>query len=207
MPATVGIPFSRLIKRDREAKALTQKEIATRAKAAEVRISQSLLSAWEAGDALPSAENASKLAELVGADPVVWLEALAAATKLHSNLPRSPARMIYQATEHLETHREEQFGIWVLGPANLPVLEDPEIRTAWIENMQEGRSYHLIWFLDLVDAALLKAVLPSFAAIAKTAAKRHAQETAATLDTHRSMGREGGSRRAALDTHRSRGRF
>lgn len=171
--------FNQLIKRDREAAKLTQKQLAANAKAQNLRISQSLLSSWEAGDALPSEDNVRNLAMLVpGADECEWLSALAVAADLQSNMPRSAERVIHQAMNYLDANKDEDFDIWVIGPSNLPVLDNHDIRGTWVDNLIEGRSYHLIWFLDLIDASRLRAALPNFAAIARTAAQRwHSQRT------------------------------
>ena len=131
--------------------------------------SQSLVSAWENSASAPSPEQVRTLARLLAADEHVLAAACEVTEIRNAAKPRTIDLILNDAAEFLEEHPSV---LWLLGPNHLPVLESGSARETWLENLEKGFSYNLIWVLDCITPQDLKTALPHFAQIAEEAARR-----------------------------------
>lgn len=46
---------------------------------------------------------------------------------------------------------DSSLDIWLIGLSSLPVLESDSVKSKWIENLNRGINYRLIWFIDEID--------------------------------------------------------
>jgi transcriptional regulator with XRE-family HTH domain len=148
---------------------LSQRELA-----AKLNVSQSTYSGWENGLFAPSGDAIGKLAKALQLpnDEVVEIAARRVAS---GGGPRGVAAILAQASEYLND-AQGACDIWVLGPDQLPMIEDDGVRGHWIHNLAAGHSYHILWPLDLV--VQLDVILPRFADLAEEseAARREVEE-------------------------------
>jgi transcriptional regulator with XRE-family HTH domain len=129
-------------------------------------VSQSVVSLWEKGSTTPSFDLLAKLGRNLKVDVDTLIAARARTEARNAAAPRTVDYILYQADEFLRGHDAT---IWVCGPDQLPVLEDSGTQRKWLENLQDGVCYHLLWVLDRVEPAEFKAALPHFAQIADNA--------------------------------------
>lgn len=144
------------------------KDLSQKVLAQTIGVSQSLLSAWESGGAIPGSEHLQRYIEL-GADKDKLDEARVQTDARSNTRPRTIDRILYDADDFLQGNPST---VWVIGPEQLPVLENARVRDAWVRNLTAGTSitdYNLIWVLDRVAAEELEAALPHFADLASRA--------------------------------------
>ena len=193
-----------LIKELRESRSppLSQRALAQR-----LRLSQSIVSNWENGAAIPSAAHLRAIVDALQIDDVERARLIDThrQTELRSAIqPRTIEYILHDAADFLDSNPGTE--IWMLGPENLPVLEVGMVRDVWVQNLERPVSYHMLWVLDWVDRDTFKVALPHFAQIAGIAAKKCIAE-GRDLD---SMGRmhfhavtaERGSSVATIDIYR-----
>jgi len=156
-----ALPFNLLLRRQREDLSLTQ-----RAAAEKLGVSQSVWSLWETGRTIPDREQFDGILVLLKVDPRELAPAYERAVVRETSEPLSLERILGQAKEYLDS-QNQKFSIYVLGPSNLPVLEEQHVREFWMTNLRAGHDYHLLWMLDYVDAETLVAALPNFSNLVK----------------------------------------
>jgi transcriptional regulator with XRE-family HTH domain len=158
--------IGQIIREARRALGWSQKILADK-----LDFSQSLVSAWENSAAAPSAEQIRALARVLARDEHLLVEACELTEIRNAAKPRSIEAILNDAADFLTEHPSE---LWLLGPNHLPVLESGSARDAWLENLEQGFSYNLIWVLDCITPADLNTALPHFAKIAAEAAQHGA---------------------------------
>lgn len=129
-----------------------------------IGVEQGTISAWEVGRQFPGPgremrEKLIRLAELLGIDQHDLFAALEAEkTEGQSeNLPLSEDEFLTWQQDYIKRVGPENLEVWFLSPRYLPVIESPAIRARWVENLKQGTSYCLVWFLDTVlDTTLRK---------------------------------------------------
>jgi transcriptional regulator with XRE-family HTH domain len=156
---------------------LREARLSQRALAQRLNLSQSMVSAWENGAAIPSAEHLLVVIETLKLDGEerVRLEEARRQAELRSALePRTIEYILHDASAFLDANPKTT--IWMLGPENLPVLEVGSVRETWVRNLERPTSYHLVWVLDWVEPDKFKVALPHFAQIASAAAEKCGEE-------------------------------
>lgn len=147
--------------------------LSQRALAQKLRLSQSIVSNWENGVAIPPAAHLHAIVDALKIDEVerVRLVDTHRQSELRSAIqPRTIDYILHDAAEFLDSNPGTT--IWMLGPENLPVLEVGTVREVWVRNLERPVSYHLIWVLDWVDPDMFGVALPHFAQIADAAATK-----------------------------------
>lgn len=159
MPGRMGS----FIKRRLGELGLSQKALAD-----SVNVSPALVTGWVKSGALPAPEYLERLARALMVDENELQTLRQQEEEQAAAKPRSDQSILLDAAAYLQDHPDTD--IWMLGPENLPVLQSGIVRDAWLENLAQGFSYHLIWLLDdWLDETSFAIALPHFAQIAKEA--------------------------------------
>lgn len=149
-----------LLKWGRTGKGFRQADIAHK-----IGVTQATWSLWERGDSFPSDTNIPAIAaelDLAPQDLLAAKERSGIDRKLKSLESTAATASDQDAADDerpvpkfvkssLDTARErlgDDLVINIVGPETLPFLDEESIRAEWAENILNGATYNLVWFLD-----------------------------------------------------------
>ncbi len=150
--------FSKKLSASRKQVGLTQSQLVARLAEKQVKVSQASLSQWEKGNQLPSPDKSllyRALAEVLDVPVEELIEAYQSQSRSMDVIGIPESQVLQDAQKFVQGHNHE-LDIWVLGPSMLPVMESQAVRDAWVENLNKGASYYILWFLDVVDIPRLR---------------------------------------------------
>lgn len=157
-------PFANLLRKSRKKHGYTQSEICDLAgKLAEVdkvqlNLSQRTLSAWESARQLPDKEKIDKLryiAEVLEVNFAEFKKALERQITFGDTMPQGIAKkeLFSDAQGFVKKVGAANLDLWFIGLEHLPVCDDEVVENIWIDNLKEGCTYNLIWFLDQISSS------------------------------------------------------
>jgi len=148
-----------LIRSSREAKGISQIELARR-----LKMAQSTVSGWEGGRIVPGPDRIKPLSKLLGLseeDLKFAVAAQASATESMSRRGMNASEYVREVSKYFSGLGTKEIDAWVITPVRPPVQNHSLIQENWIENIAAGLTYNIIWAIDSIeDRAVLDIVMP-----------------------------------------------